>query len=273
MTDNGIGDFFITDADEVAEIGGVKVPPVIIPSASGVAYSPPAQEVVSAVEPEAPEPADEALPPTVDPAAEAVWAPATMTEPPAAPPAPGGSESVESSTAEAQPAISSEWEPEVVPVAAPARPAEAVDVPASEVPQQVPGSDVPTEHTAPPHKTREQQLIAALDTLMEASEDIEAAALVSLDGFIMAAALPEGMLEDKVGAMSAAILGLGERAAIELGRGNLTQVFIEGEGGYVLLIAVGDRAVLTVLAGEHAKLGLVLYDMRAAAEAIARLLG
>jgi hypothetical protein len=121
--------------------------------------------------------------------------------------------------------------------------------------------------------TREQQLVGALDGLMDASEDIEAAALVSLDGFIMAAALPEGMHEDKVGAMSAAILGLGERAAIELGRGSLTQVFIEGEGGYVVLIAVGDRAVLTVLAGEQAKLGLVLYDMRTAAETIARLLG
>ncbi len=97
--------------------------------------------------------------------------------------------------------------------------------------------------------------------------------MISLDGFMMASALPPGMQEDRVGAMSAAILGLGERAAIELGRGRLSQVFIEGDSGYVLLMAAGDRAVLTALARLDAKLGLLLYDMRAIAASIAEILG
>lgn len=121
--------------------------------------------------------------------------------------------------------------------------------------------------------TREERLATALNDLMLESQEIQAAALVSLDGFTMASALPEGMQEDRVGAMSAAILGLGERAAAELGRGTLSQVFIEGEGGYVMLIAAGTRAVLTCLADTDAKLGLVLYDMRTAAGAIAEILG
>jgi uncharacterized protein len=121
--------------------------------------------------------------------------------------------------------------------------------------------------------TREERLATALNDLMDESQDIQAAALVSLDGFTMASALPEGMHEDRVGAMSAAILGLGERAATELGRGQLSQVFIEGDDGYVMLIAAGDRAVLTCLAGIEAKLGLVLYDMRGAADRIAEVLG
>lgn len=121
--------------------------------------------------------------------------------------------------------------------------------------------------------TREERLADALNALMEESQEIQAAALVSLDGFTMASALPEGMQEDRVGAMSAAILGLGERAAAELGRGSLSQVFIEGEGGYVMLIAAGSRAVLTCLADTEAKLGLVLYDMREAATEIAGILG
>lgn len=112
----------------------------------------------------------------------------------------------------------------------------------------------------------------ALDSLMEHSQDVQAAALVSLDGFTMASALPEGMQEDRVGAMSAAILGLGERAAAELGRGNLSQVFIEGADGYVLLMSAGDRAVLTVLADPRGKLGLVLYDMRETAAQIGEIL-
>lgn len=120
--------------------------------------------------------------------------------------------------------------------------------------------------------SRERRLAGALERLMRDSVDIEAAALVSLDGFMMASALPEHMQEDRVGAMSAAILALGERAAAELGRGRLTQVFIEGESGYVLLVAAGRRAVLTVIARKEAKLGLVLYDMRNTADTIAETL-
>ena len=120
--------------------------------------------------------------------------------------------------------------------------------------------------------TREERLAVALDGLMEGNPDVQAAALVSLDGFTMASALPDGMQEDRVGAMSAAILGLGERAAAELGRGRLSQVFIEGDDGYVVLIAAGDRAVLTCIAGMEAKLGLVLYDMRSSADSIAEIL-
>jgi len=126
---------------------------------------------------------------------------------------------------------------------------------------------------APRQATREERLATALNDLMDESQDVQAAALVSLDGFTMASALPEGMHEDRVGAMSAAILGLGERAAAELGRGQLSQVFIEGDDGYVMLIAAGDRAVLTCLADIEAKLGLVLYDMRGAADRIAEILG
>ncbi len=121
--------------------------------------------------------------------------------------------------------------------------------------------------------SREEQLAQALDELMHEDADIQAAALVSLDGFTMASALPAGMQADRIGAMSAAILGLGERAATELGRGHLSQVFIEGDNGYVVLIAAGSRAVLTAMADPSAKLGLVLYDMKSTAERIGQILG
>ena len=142
--------------------------------------------------------------------------------------------------------------------------------------QNAGGQMAPQPATAPPGlqgPTREQRLTAALHTMRRKSEDVEAAALVSLDGFIMASALSPGMHEDRVAAMSAAILGLGERAAIELGRGRLSQVFIEGDTGYVLIMASGNRAVLTVLARHEAKLGLLLYDMRDVADSIAGILG
>ena len=72
--------------------------------------------------------------------------------------------------------------------------------------------------------------------------------------------------------MSAAMLSLGERIATELGRGILDQVFIHGKNGYVVLMSVGEDAVLTVLAREQAKLGLIMLDMRRAAEDLSRLI-
>jgi len=163
--------------------------------------------------------------------------------------------------------------PVVVPGVAP-----QVAAPVAAAPAPAPAPRVAPAPAAPPvararQATREERLATALDGLMEENPDIQAAALVSLDGFTMASALPDGMQEDRVGAMSAAILGLGERAATELGRGRLSQVFIEGDDGYVVLIAAGDRAVLTCIAGMEAKLGLVLYDMRSSADAIAEILG
>jgi predicted regulator of Ras-like GTPase activity (Roadblock/LC7/MglB family) len=176
--------------------------------------------------------------------------------------------------------------PIVVPVAAPPQPV-ALEPAASVEPaavvrpvEQAPvaaRASVPAVQPARPQAavrpaSREERLVQALDQLMEHSQDVQAAALVSLDGFTMASALPNGMQEDRVGAMSAAILGLGERAASELGRGSLSQVFIEGADGYVLLMAAGERAVLTVLADPTAKLGLVLYDMRDSAASIGEIL-
>ena len=121
-------------------------------------------------------------------------------------------------------------------------------------------------------KTRTQQMVDRLRELQASSPDIEASAVVSVDGLSMASALPREVEEDRVSAMSAAMLSLGERIAGELGRGSLEQVYIKGQAGYVILMAVGREAVLTALAGEQTKLGLVFLDMRRAAEDLGKLI-
>ncbi|HEC22345.1 MAG TPA: hypothetical protein ENI95_05445 [Chloroflexi bacterium] len=106
---------------------------------------------------------------------------------------------------------------------------------------------------------------------LQRTEGIEASAVVSVDGLIIASALPAGVEEDRVSAMSAAMLSLGERIASELGRGILDQVYIRGDNGYVILMASGEEAVLTVLADKEARLGLIFLEMRRAAEDLAKL--
>jgi predicted regulator of Ras-like GTPase activity (Roadblock/LC7/MglB family) len=115
-------------------------------------------------------------------------------------------------------------------------------------------------------KSRTELMVERLRDLQASSPDVEASAVVSVDGLTMASALPTDVEEDRVSAMSAAMLSLGERIANELGRGGLEQVYIKGESGYVILTSVGSEAVLTVLAREQAKLGLLFLDMRRAAE-------
>jgi predicted regulator of Ras-like GTPase activity (Roadblock/LC7/MglB family) len=121
-------------------------------------------------------------------------------------------------------------------------------------------------------KTRNQMMVERLRELQASLPDIEASAIVSLDGLTIASALPQGVEEDRVSAMSAAMLSLGERIATELGRGTLEQVYIKGEKGYVVLMSVGQDAVLTALAREQAKLGLIFLEMRRAAEDLTKLI-
>lgn len=120
-------------------------------------------------------------------------------------------------------------------------------------------------------RSRTELMVSRLRDLQASSPDIEASAVVSVDGLIMASALPADVEEDRIAAMSAAMLSLGERIASELGRGNLEQVYVRGTSGYVFLSAIGDEAVLTALARTDAKLGLVFLDMRRAAEDLSRL--
>ena len=122
-------------------------------------------------------------------------------------------------------------------------------------------------------RSRTELIVNRLRDMQAASPDIEASAVVSVDGLIMASALPAEVEEDRVSAMSAAMLSLGERIASELGRGALEQVYIRGGKGFVILTAVGEEAVLTALAREQAKLGLIFLEMRRAAEDLTRLVG
>lgn len=121
-------------------------------------------------------------------------------------------------------------------------------------------------------RSRTEMMVDRLRDLQAGTPDVEASAVVSVDGLIMASSLPAGVDEDRISAMSAAMLSLGDRIAMELSRGSLEQVYIKGSDGIIVLMAVGEDAVLTVLARESAKLGLIIHDMKRAVVDLERLL-
>jgi len=120
--------------------------------------------------------------------------------------------------------------------------------------------------------SRSDRLDRAIHGLLSQTPEIEAAAVVSFDGLPMASALPPSMDEDRVAAMSAALLSLGERAAQGLGRGELSQVYIEGDSGTVFLVSADDEAVLVAVAAKGAKVGMMLFEVRRTAAAVAEAL-
>lgn len=119
--------------------------------------------------------------------------------------------------------------------------------------------------------TRAEQIHGLLKGFVSNTPDVEGAAMVSVDGLILASVLPAGTDEDRVSAMAAALLSLGERTSLELQRGTLEQVYVKGNAGYIILMQAGGEAVLETIAGSGAKLGMVLLDMKRAVQELSRL--
>jgi uncharacterized protein len=109
--------------------------------------------------------------------------------------------------------------------------------------------------------SRVEQLNRVLRSLQSGSRDVEACVLISEDGLVIASALPQHFQEMSVAGMSATLLSLGQRASQELARGQLQQVLIRGENGYVVMSSAGNGTLLLVLTTREAKLGLVFLDM------------
>ncbi len=111
-----------------------------------------------------------------------------------------------------------------------------------------------------------------LNELQGSIPEVEACAIVSVEGLPIVSALPTDVDEAKVAAMTAAMLTLGEKAAIELGKGNLEQVNIKGVDGWLLVIQAGMNACLTVSTTASAKLGMVFLEMKRAAEKVSQMI-
>ena len=114
--------------------------------------------------------------------------------------------------------------------------------------------------------THADVMMTRLQDLQVRTPDVEASAIISVEGLPIASSLPAGAEEDRVAAMSAAMLSLGDRITGELGQGMLEQIYVKGENGYIVLADIGGEAVLTVMARAKAKLGLVFLEMGRAVE-------
>lgn len=120
--------------------------------------------------------------------------------------------------------------------------------------------------------SRTEQITKIMKALSNNTPDVEGAAVIDNDGLMIASQLSADLDEDGVGAMGAALLGLGERITGELDRGDFELVMIRGNNGFIILTRCGPDAVLACLAGTRAKLGLIFLDLKRSAKELATLL-
>jgi predicted regulator of Ras-like GTPase activity (Roadblock/LC7/MglB family) len=111
-----------------------------------------------------------------------------------------------------------------------------------------------------------EKLTGILQGFVTGTNDVQGAALVTPDGLSLASALPPGMDEERVSAMSAAMLSFGERIGGELARGSIDRIYVEGNEGYGVLTSCGDDAVFLVLASKAVKQGILFLEIKRALE-------
>ena len=122
---------------------------------------------------------------------------------------------------------------------------------------------------------KNEALHRVLKNLMDNLPQIELTGVVSLEGLPIThypEKLPEGVDNTRVAAMTAAMSSLGERAMMEVGRSDLLRIFVEGEDGYLISVASGSKAVLTVSARKPIKLGLIFFDIKTASKEVGEIL-
>jgi predicted regulator of Ras-like GTPase activity (Roadblock/LC7/MglB family) len=120
--------------------------------------------------------------------------------------------------------------------------------------------------------SRVDNLNRILRSLQSASPDVEACALISEDGLMIASALPQHVDETRVAGMTATLSSLGTRAATELERGDVQEVCVRGSEGYAVMMTSGSGTLLLSLASKQARLGLIFLDMRRAIDDLRRVL-
>lgn len=101
--------------------------------------------------------------------------------------------------------------------------------------------------------------------------EILATAVVSVEGLPIASMMPQEIDDTHIAAITAAMLSLGERAALELNKGPMEQILVRGEQGNILVMGAGSNAVLTVSTTKDVKLGLIFLDCKRACEKISKI--
>ena len=101
---------------------------------------------------------------------------------------------------------------------------------------------------------------------------VDASAVITRDGLLVASDISSGVDAEIFAAMSASMVGAAETAMIEVKAGNPDRVIVESETAKLISLGAGEKALLIVLTKHDAPLGLVLLRMGETARKISSLM-
>ncbi len=118
----------------------------------------------------------------------------------------------------------------------------------------------------------EKQIEMILKNLIINNPEINLVSVVSVEGLPIVSINPKNVNENRISAMTATLLSLGERSVLEMKRGRLDEIIVKGGKGYIIVISVGLNAVLTITTNNKCKLGLILFECKKASKKLQKLL-
>lgn len=120
--------------------------------------------------------------------------------------------------------------------------------------------------------TRQEQLLTILDLLTtNGGNDITGAAVVSMDGILLAARVGGDVNTDRVAAVAATMIGVTRRVSNEIKIGEIEETIIKARDGLFMVLPASDQSLLAINLRQGANLGLVRLEARDAANSIGRI--
>ncbi|UUU33397.1 roadblock/LC7 domain-containing protein [Streptomyces sp. CA-210063] len=117
----------------------------------------------------------------------------------------------------------------------------------------------------------EAEVLDELHRLRARVPQLTGALAASVDGLVLAHDTP-GVEPEGLAALTAAALGVAVRMTDAAGRGELRELLLRGDHGYVATYAAGDSAVLTLLAQDRVNVGRLHLEGRRAGSRIGELM-
>ncbi|MFF7984593.1 roadblock/LC7 domain-containing protein [Streptomyces sp. NPDC007901] len=123
---------------------------------------------------------------------------------------------------------------------------------------------------AEPGSSDREAVLDELRRLRSRMPQLTGALAAGVDGLVVAHDLP-GVDPEGLAALTAAELGVAVRVSDATGKGELRELLVRGEDGYVATYAAGRSAVLTLLAEDRVNVGRLHLEGRRAAARIGEL--
>ncbi len=118
--------------------------------------------------------------------------------------------------------------------------------------------------------SRDQEIDAILAKFADKSPSIQVITVVSLDGLPIASTSDEE--ETVIAAMTAASQSLSERVLSQLQQGEMKEVMLTGNLGFVVIQSAGENAVVSITANDSKNMGLVRVLGKQLAQILSELL-